>query len=321
MSENSAPLLVITGPTGIGKTDLAMALADQVPLALISADSVMVYQDLNIGSAKPSEAELAQYPHALVNLVPPEHPFDAGQFVLHAEAAIAKAWSDGLTPCLVGGTIMYLKALLDGLDQLPEGDPAIRARIRAVADRDGWSAAHAWLASLDADMAAQIHPNHSTRIERALEVYLLTGQSIQSHWTGQPGCLAIDGRAVDLSIITLWPAARDQLKTRLNQRFERMIEQGLIDEVRALKERPGLTNECPSMRSVGYRQVWSYLDGEIDYHDMITKAQAATRQLAKRQLTWLRSWRVLESQRIEVSDQLPVDQALESFKESINHVF
>ena len=321
MSENSAPLLVITGPTGIGKTQLAMALSDQAPLALISADSVMVYQDLNIGSAKPSPIELAQYPHALVDLVPPEHPFDAGQFVLHAETAIAKAWNEGMIPCLVGGTIMYLKALLDGLDQLPEADPKIRAQIRAVADRDGWPAAHQWLASLDAEMAAQIHPNHSTRIERALEVYLLTGQSIQSHWTGQPGCLSIDGKHVGLSIITLWPASREQLKTRLDQRFMTMLERGLLDEVRALKERPDLSDDCPSMRSVGYRQVWSYLDGEIDHAGMIAKAQAATRQLAKRQLTWLRSWRVLESQRIEVADQLPVDAAVKWFKEMTAHVF
>ncbi len=128
MSENSAPLLVITGPTGIGKTELAMALSDQAPLALISADSVMVYQDLDIGSAKPSPIELAQYPHALVDIVPPEHPFDAGQFVLHAETAIAKAWNEGMIPCLVGGTIMYLKALLDGLDQLPEADPRSERR-------------------------------------------------------------------------------------------------------------------------------------------------------------------------------------------------
>lgn len=321
MSQHTAPLFVITGPTGIGKTELALALADQAPLALISADSVMVYQHLDIGSAKPNPTILAQYPHALVDIVAPEHRFDAGQFVLHAEAAITKAWSEDQIPCLVGGTILYLKALLDGLDHLPEADSAIRARIRAVADRDGWSAVHAWLASLDPDMAAQIHPNHSTRIERALEVYLVTGQSIQSHWTGQPGCLAIDETPVDLSIMTLWPAARDQLKRRLDQRFETMLQAGLVDEVRALRERSGLTPDCPSMRSVGYRQVWSYLDGDIDYDDMMTKAQAATRQLAKRQLTWLRSWRVLESQRIEVADRPPVDQAIQFIKESMTDVF
>lgn len=321
MSETHAPLLVITGPTGVGKTDLAIGLSDEVPLQIISADSVMVYQGLDIGSAKPSKALLNHYPHALVDVVPPEHAFDAGQFVLHAEVAIQDAWRRDRVPCLVGGTVMYLKALLDGLDDLPAADPVIRARIRAVAEADGWPAVHAWFQSLDPSMAAQIHPNHSSRLERALEVYLVTGQSIQSQWSQGPRPLVIGDCRADLSILALWPESRDQLKARLDQRFSGMLEQGLLDEVRSLYARPELHADCPSMRSVGYRQVWNYLDDSLDYDTMVSQAQAATRQLAKRQLTWLRSWRVLETTRITVSDTVPHTAAMDWLMESVPHVF
>ena len=305
MSLNSRPLLVITGPTGIGKTDLAMALAEESPLRIISADSVMVYQHLDIGSAKPSKSQLEQYPHDLIDVVPPEHPFDAGQFVEHARQSIEGAWSSDKIPCLVGGTIMYLKSLLDGLDPMPPADPEIREMIRHKASEDGWPSVHAWLSSLDADAAQLIHPNHSSRIERALEVYLKTGQSIRSFWSNEKENVSINDQAFDLSVLALVPTDREQLKVRLNRRFDLMLEHGLTEEVHAFRERPGLSLQSPSMRSVGYRQMWKYLDGDLSETEMKEQAKAATRQLAKRQLTWLRSWRAATNTVIGVSDSIP----------------
>ena len=307
MSANPRPLLVITGPTGIGKTDLAMALGTESPLRVISADSVMVYQHLDIGSAKPRAEELAECPHDLIDLVPPEHAFDAGQFVTHAQKCVQSAWDNGQAPCLVGGTIMYLKSLLDGLDTLPAADPVIRERIRAKAESEGWPAIHAWLKDLDAEAADLIHPNHSSRIERALEVRLVTGESICSFWSGGRPDTSIGGQAVDLSVLALVPSDREQLKDRLNQRFDSMLDRGFEAEVAALRQRPSLTLHCPSMRSVGYRQMWQYLDGDLSETEMKDQAKASTRQLAKRQLTWLRSWRADTNTLIEVSDSIPVE--------------
>lgn len=321
MSKTPLPLLVITGPTGVGKTALAMHLSEQARLRLISADSVMVYRGLNIGSAKPSPAELAQYPHDLVDVVDPEHPFDAGQFVALATEAIEGAWHHEKVPCLVGGTIMYLKALLDGLDPLPPASPQVRDRIRAQGAHEGWPAVHAELSAVDPEVAAGMHPNHSSRIERALEVFQLTGRSIASFWSGSESEPQIGGRPVHLSVLTLWPADRAQLKTRLNRRFDDMLTQGLIEEVRALRDREGLSPECPSMRSVGYRQVWNYLSGDIEYDMMREQAAAATRQLAKRQLTWLRTWKTDQATPLEVDDRLPETAAADWLKRSLAHVF
>ena len=307
MSANPRPLLVITGPTGIGKTDLAMALGAESPLRVISVDSVMVYQHLDIGSAKPTLAELAECPHDLIDLVPPEHAFDAGQFVACAERSIQSAWDDGQVPCLVGGTIMYLKSLLDGLDTLPAADSTIREQIRSKAGLEGWPAIHAWLKDLDPDAADFIHPNHSSRIERALEVRLVTGESICSFWSGGQVDASIGGQAVDLSVLAMVPADREQLKDRLNRRFDSMLERGFEAEVEALRQRPALTRDCPSMRSVGYRQIWQYFDGDLSKNEMKDQAKASTRQLAKRQLTWLRSWRADTNTFIEVSNSIPLE--------------
>ena len=320
MSRTASPLLVLTGPTGVGKTALAMQLADQFPLALISADSVMVYRCLDIGSAKPSASELASYPHALVNQVEPEHAYDAGQFVIDARLAIRDALERGRIPCLVGGTILYLKALLDGLDALPAADPVIRQHIRDQASVEGWPAIHALLAARDPEVAAMIHPNHSSRIERALEVLMVTGESIREHWTGETQDLEIEGVAMNISTLVLLPEDRDALKTRLDQRFETMLLDGLIEEVITLRTRPGLTPDCPSMRSVGYRQVWQYLDQEIDATTMKETAQAATRQLAKRQLTWLRSWPATGASSLMVGDHLPTEAATSWTAERLHHV-
>jgi tRNA dimethylallyltransferase len=320
MSQTPHPLLVITGPTGVGKTALAMHLADQFPLSLISADSVMVYRGLDIGSAKPSRDELARYPHALVDLVEPDHAYDAGQFVAGAKDAIALALSRGQVPCLVGGTILYLKALLDGLDALPGADPEVRRRIRAQAESEGWPSVHAYLRLLDPDAGAMIHPNHSSRIERALEVMLITGQSICSYWTGEQQALVVQEAAMQVSVLTLLPDDRDRLKTRLDQRFDAMLTHGLIEEVAELRTRPNLTRDCPSMRSVGYRQVWQHLDQELDMDQMRSAAQAATRQLAKRQLTWLRSWRAESAMQLSVGEDVPIPEATQWARRACNDV-
>ena len=307
MSVKLRPLLVITGPTGIGKTDLALALGSESPIRVISSDSVMVYQCLDIGSAKPTTEELVQCPHDLIDLVPPEHPFDVSQFVTYAAKFIHSAWGNGQVPCLVGGTIMYLKSLLDGLDTLPGADPIIREQVRLKAESEGWPRVHAWLRSLDQEAADLIHPNHSSRIERALEVRLITGKSICSLWSGIHTQPSICGQVVDLSVLALVPSDREQLKDRLNRRFDSMLRRGFEGEVEALRERPELTPDYPSMRSVGYRQMWQYLDGNLSKDEMTDQAKASTRQLAKRQLTWLRSWRADTNTFIEVSKSIPFE--------------
>tara|TARA_B100001093_G_scaffold359261_1_gene343890 strand:+ start:272 stop:1237 length:966 start_codon:yes stop_codon:yes gene_type:complete len=321
MLANPRLILVITGPTGIGKTNLSMRLSEQFPIRLLSADSVMVYQHLNIGSAKPTAAQLLRNPHELIDLVPPEHPFDVGQFVAYATEAIKRAWDSNLVPCLVGGTIMYLKSLLDGLDPLPSSDPIIRNKIREKAEQTGWPSVHAWLESLDSDAAQMIHPNHSSRIERALEVRLITGDSIRSFWSGRSADHRIAGIPFEIAILTLWPSNREQLKNRLDRRFDEMLTDGLETEVRSLKQRPELSLSCTSMRSVGYRQMWQFLDGDISELEMRQKAKAATRQLAKRQMTWLRSWRADTNTMIEVAGSLPVTEAEIWLSRELDHVF
>ena len=310
MSANLRPILVITGPTGIGKTALSMVLSDQFPIRLLSADSVMVYQHLDIGSAKPTTDELSRSPHELIDLVPPEHAFDAGQFVMHATEAIKKAWDSNLVPCLVGGTVMYLKSLLDGLDPLPSSDPIIRKRIRKKAKHEGWPSVHAWLESLDFDVAQMIHPNHSSRIERALEIQLITGDSIRSFWSERKANQKIAGHHIEVATLALIPSNREQLKSRLDRRFDAMLTDGLETEVRSLRERPELSLSCTSMRSVGYRQMWEFLDGNISKDEMRDRAKAATRQLAKRQMTWLRSWRADAKTTLEVAGPLPISKAI-----------
>jgi len=307
MSSKPRPLVIITGPTGIGKTDLALALGSESPIRVISADSAMVYQFLDIGSAKPTAEALLKCPHDLIDLVPPEHPFDVSQFVKYAAKFIHSAWANGQVPCLVGGTIMYLKSLLDGLDTLPGADPIIREQVRLKAESEGWPAVHAWLRSLDQEAADLIHPNHSSRIERALEVRLITGKSICSLWSGIHAQPSICGQVVDLSVLVLVPSDREQLKDRLNRRFDSMLRRGFEGEVEALRERPELTPDYPSMRSVGYRQMWQYLDGNLSKDEMTDQAKASTRQLAKRQLTWLRSWRADTNTFIEVSKSIPFE--------------
>jgi tRNA dimethylallyltransferase len=280
-----APVLFLLGPTAAGKTALACALAERFPLDLVSVDSALVYRHMNIGTAKPDAAVLRAYPHALIDLVDPTEAYSAASFRRDALNEIARIRAARRVPLLVGGTMMYVKALLDGLSALPPADPAIRAEIEAQAEREGWQQLHAKLAAVDPTTAARLAPNDGQRIQRALEVFELTGQPLS----------ALQRRAEQPAPPFAWrgvallPSDRGVLHSRIADRFDAMLAAGFVDEVRDLRARFTLSPDMPSMRCVGYRQAWQYLDGDIDATQMRDQGIAATRQLAKRQLTWLRA--------------------------------
>ena len=280
------PAILLMGPTAAGKTGLALALCDVLPCEIVSVDSAMVYRGMDIGTAKPDRATLARYPHRLVDIREPEQSYSAGAFRRDALAAIAEIQAAGAIPLLVGGTMLYFRALLEGLAELPAADSELRAELAADAKRRGWPALHAELAAVDPDTAARLHPNHSQRIARALEVYRLTGTPL-SELQGRQHREALPFRPVQ---IALAPAGRAVLHQRIAQRVDEMLQQGLVEEVRTLRRHPGLDRTAPALRAVGYRQVWQYLEGELDEPAMKAALLAATRQLAKRQLTWLRRW-------------------------------
>jgi tRNA dimethylallyltransferase len=275
---------VLTGPTGTGKTDAALALARDWPIEIVSVDSAQVYRGLDIGSAKPSAEVRARVPHHLVDLVDPEESYSAGQFVRDAAHAIADIEARGRTPLLVGGTMLYLRALMGGIAPLPAGSPEIRARIDAEAATMGWPALHARLAALDPDAAARVHPNDAQRIQRALEVHAVGGRPISELQRATTPALSRAFR-----VVALVPADRARLHADLEGRFRSMLQAGLLDEVRRLHRRGGLTPAHPAIRAVGYRQLWAHLDGAYPLEVAVERAIAATRQLAKRQMTWLRS--------------------------------
>lgn len=284
-------MLCLAGPTASGKSAAAMAIAAALAphrkVEIVSVDSAQVYRGLDIGSAKPSRAERAAVPHHLVDLLDPGERYSAARFVADARAAIAAIRSRGALPLLVGGTMLYFKALLDGLDALPAADAAVRAELDAQAGRDGWPALHAELAAVDPRAAARIGATDSQRIQRALEVYRLSGRPLSDWHTGTTA-------AVRPPFIALEPRDRAWLHARIGQRFAAMLGAGFVDEVIALRSRGDLHAELPSMRAVGYRQAWQALD-RGDTSGLAAAATAATRQLAKRQLTWLRSmpWRTV----------------------------
>lgn len=277
------PAVIVTGPTAAGKTALVEALYDRFPIRLISVDSAQVYRGLNIGSAKPSEEDLLRYPHALIDHRWPEEVYSVADFVADAEHEMRAAAQSGLVPVLVGGTVLYLRALLYGLDPLPPADASVRERLAERARRRGWPALHAELAQRDPQTAATIRPSDPQRIQRALEVLELTGCGLAAHHSG-PRLPRFPTRRFVLA-----PADRSDLHDRIGRRLRGMLESGLIEEVEHLRlDRPELTETCSSMRAVGYRQVWQFLDGRISREELLNQAMAATRQLAKRQLTWLR---------------------------------
>jgi len=278
------PIAVLTGPTGTGKSGYALRLANEFPIEIVSVDSAQVYRGLDIGSAKPNAAERAAVPHHLIDLVEPNESYSAGQFVRDAAQAIADIEARGRVPLLVGGTMLYLRALIGGIATLPQGSDDIRAGIDAESQKLGWPAMHARLAEVDAAAAARIHPNDAQRIQRALEVFTATGEPISVLQSRTRSPLAREFRCV-----ALVPHDRARLHIALSQRFENMMAAGLLDEVRRLMARGDLTEDHPAMRAVGYRQLWSHLAGAYPLETAVARATAATRQLAKRQMTWLRS--------------------------------
>ena len=277
------PIAVLTGPTGTGKSDLALRLAQEFPLEMVSVDSAQVYRGLDIGSAKPDAATRAAVPHHLLDLVDARESYSAGQFVRDATLAIEDIESRGRIPLLVGGTMLYLRALIGGIAQLPESNDQVRAGIDADASRLGWPALHARLAAVDPVAAARIHPNDAQRIQRALEVHTVTGEPISSLQARTASPLNREFR-----VAALIPEDRARLHEALAVRFDRMMAGGLLDEVRLLYGRGDLTEQHPAVRAVGYRQLWAHLAGKCSLEEAVSRAVAATRQLAKRQMTWLR---------------------------------
>ena len=277
--------ITLMGPTASGKTDLAVWLCQRFPLEIVSVDSALVYRDMNIGTAKPDAATLALAPHHLIDLLPPTEAYSAGRFKHDALAVMAGIRARGNLPLLVGGTMLYFRSLRGGLDDLPPADPVMRAELEAQAAIEGWPAMHVRLGELDPETAQRLKPNDSQRIQRALELCLTTGGPMSALFSAQTPVAPENWLE-----FALFPADRAWLHQRINLRFEQMLEQGLIDELRDLRTRYPLEPEMPSMRCVGYRQAWRFLDGEIDAATLYQQGSAASRQLAKRQLTWLRSW-------------------------------
>ncbi|KHK63616.1 tRNA delta(2)-isopentenylpyrophosphate transferase [Pseudomonas fluorescens] len=290
------PAIFLMGPTAAGKTDLAIELTKVLPCELISVDSALVYRGMDIGTAKPSKALLAEFPHRLIDILDPAEAYSAADFRRDALQAMAEITARGKIPLLVGGTMLYYKALVDGLADMPAADPEVRAQIEEEAARLGWQALHEQLAVVDPVSAARIHPNDPQRLSRALEVYRVSGQSMttlrqrQSAQSTEAAASGLQQLPYTVANLAIAPANRQVLHRRIEQRFTLMLEQGFIDEVVALRERSDLHAGLPSIRAVGYRQVWDYLDGKLTSAEMRERGIIATRQLAKRQFTWLRSW-------------------------------
>ncbi|MEJ0006140.1 MAG: tRNA (adenosine(37)-N6)-dimethylallyltransferase MiaA [Steroidobacteraceae bacterium] len=279
----TTPVLILTGPTGSGKSEWAMRLAQEWPVEIISVDSAQVFRGMDIGTAKPDAQARAAVAHHLLDILDPAQAYSAGQFAHDAVALIAQIRARGHVPLLVGGTMLYLRALRHGMAQLPRASPALRQSIDADAAVQGWPAMHAQLATLDPSAALKIHPNDAQRIQRALEVCRLTGQTLSELQRHSP--VALQGISPMWALV---PEPRALLHERLASRFNRMMSQGFLDEVRSLYGRGDLRAEHASMRAVGYRQLWEHCDGHSTLSQALERGIAATRQLAKRQLTWLR---------------------------------
>ena len=296
MTERLPPAIFLMGPTAAGKTDLALALADALPCELISVDSALIYRGMDIGTAKPDKATLARYPHRLIDIRDPAESYSAAEFRADALAAMADIAARGRIPLLVGGTMLYYKALLEGLADMPSADPAVRAELEAWAAAEGWEALHRELARVDPESAARIHPNDPQRLTRALEVQRVSGLSMSEHRRRQaaqnsgPEAPGAGHFPYTVAQFAIAPVERRVLHERIAQRFRLMLEQGFVEEVEALRLRGDLHAGLPSIRAVGYRQVWDYLDGRLSHEDMAERGIIATRQLAKRQFTWLRGW-------------------------------
>ena len=291
MNQRTPAYIALAGPTASGKTAAALAIAQRWPVEIISVDSALVYRGMDIGTAKPSAAELAAVPHHLVDIRDPLHAYSAAEFVQDAQRLMADIHARGKLPLLVGGTMLYFKALFDGLDDMPKADAAVRASIAAQALVKGWPALHTELAVVDPVTAARLEPQDSQRISRALEVFMISGQPLSFfHQRNATKSIAVSaGRDCARALISLEPADRSWLHARIAQRFDAMLAAGFMDEVKALRARGDLHADLPSMRCVGYRQAWEALEGTSPMNGLRDKGIFATRQLAKRQITWLRS--------------------------------
>ncbi|MDR2093402.1 MAG: tRNA (adenosine(37)-N6)-dimethylallyltransferase MiaA [Azoarcus sp.] len=298
------PALLLLGPTASGKTACALALARALPVEIVSVDSALVYRGMDIGTAKPSAAERACCPHHLIDILSPEESYSAARFCDDARRLMGEITARGHIPLLTGGTMLYFKALREGLSALPSADAALRADIERRARTAGWPALHAELARLDPKAAARLAPNDAQRIQRALEIVLIAGQPLAQLQARHETPRATH-RFIPLALV---PSARSELHARIAARFDQMLAAGLLDELAALRRRYRLDPELPSMRAVGYRQAWAYLDGALDAASLREQGIAATRQLAKRQSTWLRQFRERWPDMIEI-DCLRADAA------------
>ena len=281
------PALLLLGPTASGKTACALALAQHLPVEIVSVDSALVYRDMDIGTAKPTPAERAACLHHLIDVVSPEEAYSAARFREEALALMAEVTARGRIPLLAGGTMLYFKALREGLSDLPRADPALRQQIEEEAARRGWPAVHAELAALDPDAAARLHPTDAQRIQRALEIVRLTGAPLAASYARRE----MAPLPFHLLPIAIAPSDRPVLHRRIAERFDAMLKAGLVEELKDLRRRYDLDPEMPSMRCVGYRQAWEFLEGRVDRASLRATGIAATRQLAKRQLTWQRQFR------------------------------
>ena len=296
MSKKLPPAIFLMGPTASGKTDLALQLADKLPCDIISVDSALVYKEMDIGTAKPSKETLTQYPHVLVDILDPLEAYSAADFSKDALLAMEQSTQQGRIPILVGGTMLYYKALIEGLATLPSADPIIREKLELQVKNEGVIALHNELQKIDPISAKRIHQNDPQRLIRALEVYLITGKTLSTHYQQQNETKKEYNHNLPYTIVqfAIAPVERYILHQRIEQRFKAMLQQGFIEEVLALKARGDLHAELPSMRAVGYRQVWDFLSGKLDFENMQERGIIATRQLAKRQFTWLRSWQEIK---------------------------
>ncbi len=286
MSGSLPPAIFLMGPTASGKTALALELVKNHDCEIISVDSALVYKGMDIGTAKPDARMRAQAPHRLIDLIDPAEAYSAANFREDALREMADITAAGKVPLLVGGTMMYFKFLRDGAADLPKADEAIRQQLLEEGLEKGWPAMHERLAGIDPESAGRLKPMDSQRIQRALEVYLISGKTLTEYWAEQQ-TEPLPYHVVNLAVC---PSERKRLHERIAERFRIMVSDGFIDEVKALRARGDLDKNMPSIRCVGYRQAWDYLDGEYDYDEMIERGIIATRQLAKRQITWLRSW-------------------------------
>jgi len=283
---NFPTVLFLMGPTASGKTDLAIRLATECDCEIISVDSALIYKQMDIGTAKPTSVELKQAPHALVNIIDPLETYSAGDFRDDAIRLMNEIVARGKTPLLVGGTMLYYKALVDGLSPLPSANPAIRAEIEAQAEKFGWQFLHKQLTEIDPVSAKRIHVNDPQRLSRAIEVYRISGKSMTELTETKSEALPFNFKQFAIA-----PTEKSVLHERIERRFKLMLAAGFEHEVERLRDRGDLHLDLPSMRCVGYRQMWEYLDGKMDHEEMIFRGIVATRQLAKRQMTWLRGWK------------------------------